>query len=206
MAQVLRLINRRVNRLTGNDFRDAGLTGGAGATSAPRMILRDATMEDVPALAKLGRDSFCAAFEHLYEPDDLKAFLEEVHSEKAVAEEVAGDDCIHRLAFDGEKLVGFCKMRVPSWYAKDTEAKNPIALGQLYTDPTRTGQGIGAALMDWAMAMARERGHDAIQLSVWSENYGAQKFYRRYGFEKTKDIEFWVGNHCDHEFLFEVRL
>ncbi|MEC8178679.1 MAG: GNAT family N-acetyltransferase, partial [Pseudomonadota bacterium] len=65
---------------------------------------------------------------------------------------------------------------------------------------------IGAALMDWAMAEARERGHDAVQLSVWSENFGAQRFYQRYGFAKIADIDFWVGNHRDDEFLYELRL
>lgn len=170
------------------------------------MILRPASLEDVPALAKLGNDSFCAAFAHLYDPADLNRFLEQVYSEKSVREEVEGPECIHRLAWDGDALTGYCKMRQPSWYAEDSDAANPIALGQLYTDPARTGEGIGAALMEWALAEARERGCDAIQLSVWSENYGAQKFYQRYGFGKIKDIEFWVGNHCDHEFLYELRL
>jgi ribosomal protein S18 acetylase RimI-like enzyme len=97
-------------------------------------------------------------------------------------------------------------MRRPSWYVEHSDAANPIALGQLYTDPTMTGRGIGAALMDWALSLAREDGHDAIQLSVWSENYGAQKFYQRYGFAKIADIDFWVGNHRDDEFLYELRL
>ncbi len=174
------------------------------------MILRPASLEDVPALAKLGNESFCAAFEHLYDPKDLNTFLEQAYSEKSVRAEVEAPEYIHRLACDGAEgdaaLIGYCKMQQPSPYASDSNAANPIALGQLYTDPARTGQGIGAALMDWALAEARERGCGAIQLSVWSENYGAQKFYQRYGFGKIKDIEFWVGNHCDHELLYELRL
>ena len=172
------------------------------------MILRPATLADTAALTALGRESFCAAFEHLYRPEDLAAFLEQVYSEPAVAEEIADDFCIHRLAWsdDGSRLLGYVKLRHPSWYEEDSDAKNPIALGQLYTQPDLTGQGIGAALMDWAIAEAKARGHDAIQLSVWSENHGAQKFYRRYGFAKIADIDFWVGDHRDDEFLYELRL
>ncbi len=169
-------------------------------------ILRPASLDDVPALAKLGRDSFRAAFEHLYRAEDLAMFLEEVYSEQAVAEEIADNRCIHRLAFDGKALTGFCKLRQPSWYADDSDAQNPIALGQLYTDPTRTGNGIGAALMDWAVAEARKRNCDAIQLSVYCENYGAQRFYERHGFTKTADITFQVGEQIDDEFLYELRL
>lgn len=168
-------------------------------------ILRPASLDDTAALAELGRSSFCAAFEYLYKPEDLAAFLEQVYSERAVAEEIADPAITHRLAEEDGALTGFVKMRSPSWYREDSDAANPIALGQLYTDPACTGQGIGAALMEWAIGHARHRGHDAIQLSVWAENYGAQRFYQRYGFAKIKDIEFWVGEQCDEEFLYELR-
>jgi len=173
---------------------------------APGMILRHATPADVPALASLGRESFCAAFETLYRPEDLATFLEQAYDEEVVAGEVAGPGCIHQLATDGAELIGYCKLKVPSGYAEHSDAANPITLGQLYTLPDRIGEGIGAALMDWAIAEARARGHDAIQLSVWSGNFGAQRFYQRYGFAKIADIDFWVGRQRDEEFLYELRL
>lgn len=83
---------------------------------------------------------------------------------------------------------------------------NAIELKQLYTDPARTGGGIGASLMDWALGEARAFRADEVQLSVWSENHGAQRFYARYGFTKIADIEFWVGDQCDAEFLFALML
>ncbi|NCP20246.1 MAG: GNAT family N-acetyltransferase [Erythrobacter sp.] len=170
------------------------------------MILRPATLADTAALATLGRESFCAAFAHLYRPEDLRAFLDRAYAEVEVAEEIADDRYIHRLADDGARLLGFVKMSAPSGYAEHSDAANPIALGQLYTQPDVTGKGIGAALMEWAIAESVARGHDAIQLSVWSENYGAQRFYQRYGFGKIADIDFWVGQQRDEEFLYEMRL
>ena len=107
---------------------------------------------------------------------------------------------------DAGALTGYCKLRQPSWYAEHSDARNPIAIGQLYCAPGRTGEGIGAALMEWALGEARARNCDAVQLSVWSENIGAQQFYRRYGFAKIADIDFWVGEQRDDEFLFELRL
>ena len=172
------------------------------------MLLRPATLEAGPSLATLGRESICAAFAHLYRREDLDAFLTQAYSPDAVTEEIADEHHIHRLAVgdDGGRLLGFVKMRVPSPYVEHSGAANPIALGQLYTQPDLTGQGSGAALMDWAIVEAVARGHDAIQLSVWSENAGAQRFYQRYGFAKIADIDFWVGTHRDDEFLFEKRL
>jgi len=172
------------------------------------MILRPASLSDAQNLAQLGRSSFCAAFEHLYRPQDLATFLEQAYSLEAVTAEIADPAITHRLAQDHADgpLTGFVKVKQPSGYQEHSDAANPLGLGQLYCDPARIGEGIGAALMDWALAEARTHQCGAIQLSVWSENYGAQRFYERYGFTKIADIGFWVGEQRDDEFLYELRM
>lgn len=170
------------------------------------MILRPATSADAPALAKLGAETFVAAFGHLYRPEDLAAFLAEVHNPEAVGAEIAGDECTHRLVEADGTLVAFCKLRHPTKFGAYTDARDPIELGQLYALPTHTGSGIGAQLMDWALGTARAGGHDAVLLSVYAENFGAQRFYQRHGFAKIADITFKVGNHIDPEFLYELKL
>jgi GNAT superfamily N-acetyltransferase len=170
------------------------------------MILRPATPADAPALAKLGADTFVAAFGHLYKPEDLAAFLAWVHTPEAVGAEIAGDDCTHRLVEMDGALVAFCKLRFPSKFAAYSDAHNPIELAQLYALPGYTGTGIGARLMDWALEVARDGAHDAILLSVYAENFGAQRFYQRYGFGKIADITFQVGDHLDPELLYELKL
>lgn len=169
--------------------------------------MRPATLEDVPALAALGRTSFTDAFGHLYRPEDLAAFLAEVHDERAVASEIAGAQCRHRLAVgeDGT-LLGYCKLRYPSKLGEVSHAVDPLELSQLYCAGMATGQGVGAALMEWALEQAILGGHDVIHLSVYSENFGAQRFYERYGFAKTADTTFKVGEQLDAEFLFEKPL
>jgi ribosomal protein S18 acetylase RimI-like enzyme len=170
------------------------------------MIFRPATPADAPALAKLGADTFVAAFGHLYRPEDLAAFLAEVHDEAAVAAEIAGDECTHRLVEHAGALVAFCKLRHPTKFGEYSDARDPIELGQLYALPGHTGHGIGAKLMDWALEIARAGGHDAVLLSVYAENFGAQRFYQRHGFGKIADITFRVGDHLDPEYLYELKL
>lgn len=170
------------------------------------MIFRPATPADAPALARLGADTFVAAFGHLYRPEDLAAFLAEVHDEAAVAAEIAGDECTHRLVEHAGALVAFCKLRHPTKFGDYTDARDPIELGQLYALPGHTGSGIGAKLMEWGLEVARAGGHDAVLLSVYAENFGAQRFYQRHGFAKIADITFKVGDHLDPEYLYELKL
>lgn len=170
------------------------------------MILRPASLDDAETLAALGRDSFVAAFGHIYQPSDLERFLRDAYAPEVIAREIAHPDRLYRLAIANGRLAGFCKLALASPYAAYSDAGRPIALGQLYTHPDLTGQGIGADLMQWTLEEARRRDADAIQLSVYSDNPGAQRFYARYGFTKIADVDFWVGNHRDDEFLYELRL
>jgi ribosomal protein S18 acetylase RimI-like enzyme len=166
------------------------------------MNLRPATPDDAPALSRLGTDSFVVKFGHLYSAENLANFLAGSHSEAKVAKEIADPALRVMLAEADGRLLGFCKLVMACGWPDHARGSAVIELKQLYTDPDATGQGIGAALMDWALAEAARFGADEIQLSVYSDNPGAQKFYARYGFEKVADIHFMVGEQRDEEFLF----
>ncbi len=164
-------------------------------------VLRPAEQNDIPALSRLCIDSFTAKFGHLYQRRDLTAFLDETYSPKAIDAELANPDRLFHLAEQRGALAAYCKLSLVCGFPEHARGAHVIELKQLYTDPALTGQGIGAALMDWALAEARARGADEMQLSVWSGNQGAQRFYARYGFVKVADVHFWVGAQRDDEFL-----
>ncbi len=166
------------------------------------LILRPATEADIPALSRVGIDSFVEKFGHMYNARDLATFLEEAHSPAALAAEMADPARLYRLAERDGALAGYCKLGLKCGFPEHARGQNVLELKQLYTAPGMTGGGIGKALMDWAMEEFAVRGADEVQLSVWSGNDGAQRFYERYGFEKVADITFRVGEQLDEEFLF----
>ena len=164
--------------------------------------LRPATPADVPALSRLAIDSFVAKFGDLYRPEDLATFLAEALEEPAIAAQLANRARLYRLAEADGQLLGFCKLGLACGFPEHARGSRVMELKQLYTAPDATGQGIGGALMDWAMAEFAARGADEVQISVYSENHGAHRFYQRYGFAKLADITFRVGEQLDAEFLF----
>lgn len=170
------------------------------------LVLRPATAADIPALARLGRESFVAKFGYLYRPQDLSAFLEEVHSEAGVAAELANPARLYCLAEREGALVAYCKLGLTCGWPDHARGARAMEIKQLYTAPDATGGGLGTALMDWALTELQARGADEAQLSVWSGNHGAQRFYARYGFAKVADITFNVGEQVDEEYLFAKRL
>lgn len=166
------------------------------------ITLRAATATDAAALSRLGTDSFVAAFGDMYRPDDLAVFLAQTKSETAIGDQIADPAGPIQLAIRGEKMLGYCRLGLDCGWPHFAQGSRAMELKQLYLDAAATGQGIGGLLMDWAIAECAARGADEIQLSVYSGNHGAQRFYARYGFEKVADVTFQVGQQIDHEFLF----
>lgn len=167
-------------------------------------VLREATPADIPALARLAQDTYVETFGHLYRPEDLAAFFDEVLSESAIAAEMGDPRVAYRVVEDAGHLIGYCKIgpvKVP------VEATEPaLELRQLYLRQSAQGLGLGDALMAWAMPEARDRGARVLYLSVYSDNHRAQRFYRRHGFQHGGEYRFMVGEQADHEFWWWRRL
>ena len=165
-------------------------------------ILRPATPADIPALSALAIDAFNAKFAALYSAQDLATFLSESLEEGPVAAELANPARVYQLAEVDGRLIGFAKIGLTCGFPEHARGLRVMELKQLYTAADATGMGIGSKLMDWAMDQFARAGADEAQISVYSENHGAHRFYERYGFEKVADITFKVGEQLDPEFLF----
>jgi len=161
---------------------------------------RTPTPADASALVALGRETFTATFGHLYPPEDLQTFLEEAHNPETIRTRLADPARRYRVAQAAGQMVGFCHLAPLKLPLHDQPAP-ALELSQLYVLPDWLGAGIGPALMDWALEQARGAGVRSLVLSVYSENYRAQRFYQRYGFEKYADYEFHVGRVVDAEYL-----
>lgn len=174
----------------------------------PLTHLRPATPADAEALSRLATDAFVAAFGHLYRPEDLTAFLGEYRSAERYRVDIADPATRIRIAEADGELAAYALVVLDHGFDERPEPRpaRPTYLSQLYCAPGKPGRGLGSTLMDWVIAEARASAADAIQLSVFNENFGAQRFYRRYGFEHVADGAFWVGAHRDDEFIYELAL
>ena len=164
-------------------------------------VIRRATPDDAPALAELGAVTFIEAFGQLYSPEDLQAFLEDSHSVAAYARALANPDYALWVAERDGRAIGYAQAGpcgLP--HADATPADGELK--RLYLLKSAQNGGIGAALFEQALAWLERDGPRTLWISVWSENYGAQRFYGRYGFEFAGEYEFIVGEQRDREFMY----
>lgn len=167
------------------------------------VIIRAARRNEAEMLSALGAKTFIETFGHFYKAEDLNAFLEKGHSVRVYNDLLANEEWMLWVAEkDGEALAycvaGPCTLPVPDM------PENSGELARLYILKDGQGMGLGARLLETALDWMRPR-FEHIYLSVYHENFRAQKLYSRFGFVKIHDYFYMVGNHADPEWLMELR-
>lgn len=168
-----------------------------------RIEIRVALPEDAEVLSALGRETFVATFGHLYEKRNLDAFLAKNHSRETYAGVLSDPEYGVWIAetADGEAIgyavAGPCSLPVPDMPAHSGE------LARLYLKKGVQGGGIGGRLLSVALEFLNDR-FEHVYLSVYAENFVAQKLYERFGFRKIHDYFYMVGDHADPEWIMEL--
>ncbi len=182
-------------------------------------MLRRATPEDAEALSTLASTCFRQTFGHLYAPDDLDRFIHEAYSPEVLRAELADPKRATWLLFlegseaeataserteaypaSEDKLIGYvtvCPAHLPHSEVKEGDGE----VQRLYLLREYQGGGRGSRMLEHALNWLEADGPRTLWIGVWSENYGAQKLYGRYGFTKVGEYSFMVGDHADREFI-----
>lgn len=165
---------------------------------------RDATADDAAAIAAFGRENWAATFANVgYSPEDLAAYLNKSFSADIQRAEIGNPELRYRLAFDAEGLVGFCLMGVQSLPVDEARS---LELHRLYVAERAKGAGVANTLMEDCIAWARAHDASALYLSVWENNFRAQRFYRRWGFADFSEWDFMVGKTADRDLIWRLAL
>jgi diamine N-acetyltransferase len=165
------------------------------------------TADDAAALSAMAEQAFTATFAHLYPPADLAVFLHDWMPVAKVTAQIVDPAYTIRLARDADGIIGYLKLgpidfALPGGQPGDAA----IELHHLYVLARGQGSGVAQALMDWALAEARARGARHIYLSVFVDNYRAQRFYTRHGFYEVGKNIFMVGTVADDDRIWRCDL
>ncbi|HVR81246.1 MAG TPA: GNAT family N-acetyltransferase [Luteimonas sp.] len=168
------------------------------------LAIRRAAIADADTLCRVASRTFTETFGHLYPDEDLQSFLRESYSSKAYARYLDDDAYAIWLLEDdneavGHALAGPCGLPHPEVMPDDGELK------RLYVLSDAQNGGWGSRLFQATLDWLEREGPRTLWISVWSENFGAQRFYARHGFEKVGEYEFPVGRVRDREFMFRRR-
>ena len=147
----------------------------------------------------VARQSFIDAFEKASEPESFKlyvetAFLPDVLRGELLDEKIA----IYFIKTRDGDTAGYVKLR---WDRSEEFFTNEKALElqRIYLLEKYWGKGLGKILLDYCEKYGLEHDFTWIWLVVWSENYGAIRFYEREGWAKFAFKDFQFGNEIHHD-------
>ncbi len=128
---------------------------------------------------------------HCHRNPDLAAHLRENLSE-ACFEKFLDED-VFLLAAIENRVVGYVQFGAVNMPV-ETASGADRELRRLYVHSDFQGRGVGTSLMKAALDHPQLTGAHNIYLDVWERNDGAQRFYRRYGFEAIGARDFAVAS------------
>lgn len=178
-------------------------------SGAPDWRLRDASPADAAAVADFAERCFRDTFARDNRPEDMDAYCAGAFGEARQRAEIEDPSLVTVLADDasgapntagGTALAGYLQLGAEA-ALPEIEAANPWELRRLYVDPGLKGAGLGAVLMDEALARSRAAGADVLWLGVWERNARAIRFYEKHGFREVGEHVFHVGSDPQRDLL-----
>lgn len=176
------------------------------------VILRRAIAADAAALALVGAATFLEAFTWMLPGADIVAHCAKNHTPEAYAAHLAKPDTRITLAVTGVDVpIGYAMLAMPELPSFDV-LPTDIELKRIYlfsrfrssATPVEGHPGIrtAQALMDAAIADARELGRTRLLLGTHEGNERAIGFYRRNGFSEAGTRTFTVGTQVCCDLIF----
>lgn len=169
------------------------------------LTIRLTAPDDVPALQRIAIDTQVDTFGAHNTEANMKAFLDEAYNLDKLGQELDEPGSHNYLAFVDSQLAGFMRLRLSS-EVEHLLGKNTLELQRLYVDKSFHGQGVGAAMMHEAMAVAKAGRYEWIWLGVWERNFKAQEFYKRWGFDRFSEHIFQMGDDPQTDWLLKRRV
>lgn len=143
--------------------------------------IRQALAADAQILTELGIKTFKETFSKDNRKEDMDAYLSETFSVEKQLREILDPNRMIAIAWSDNQAAGFFHL-LKSKPDPCVHGVRPIELLRLYVDSRFQGKGVGFALMEKAIQIAREEDFQTLWLGVWERNFRAQDFYKKFGF------------------------
>jgi len=169
------------------------------------IVVREAHVDDIPEIRQVAISTYQDTFAESNTPENMNAYFKEAYDLQKLTDEFSEINSKLFLACEDDKIIGFARLREYG-EVRELLGDNTIELHRLYVLTEAQGKSVGKLLMRASLNYAHEKKYDWIWLGVWEQNFKAQKFYRKWGFEKFSDHIFWMGEDAQTDWLLKKKL
>lgn len=152
-------------------------------------------------LTAISRETFYDTFHTQNSKENMSLFLEKNFTQETIAQEYRNSHNHFFFAKLDGQVAGYIKLTEnnPQKYGFNSS----LEIARLYAVTSRMGMGIGKAMMQFSLSMAKKLQKKTIWLGVWEHNDRAIQFYKKFGFEKFSQHIFMLGDDPQNDWLMK---
>jgi ribosomal protein S18 acetylase RimI-like enzyme len=156
--------------------------------------VRVATPADAGLLARTAERMFRDAFAPSNDAAQMDAYCAEHYGEAIQRAELEQPEIRVLLVEEDDGVIAYAQLRVSA----------PVSeVWRFYVDRAQHGRGIAQQLMAASLDALRAAGATRVSLAVWEHNPRAIAFYRKCGFEVTRQQPFVLGTEVQTDLVME---
>lgn len=164
---------------------------------AQNISIRPVQSNEATVLQALGASTFRETFETQNSKENLEAYLSKSFALSNVKAQLKALESEFYFAVVDEEILGYLKLNT---------SEKGLEIERIYVRQTAQGTGIGKAMFELSLSLAKTRKAEWLWLGVWQENIKAIEFYKRQGMEVFDTRTFQLGNDPQDDFLMRMRL
>lgn len=169
------------------------------------ILIQPVQHDELEMLAEIGRKTFIETFADGNNPDDLTDYIRRAFSIDRLRAEMQNSGSSFYFAKTDNEIAGYLKLNVGIAQTENIEG-HTLEIERIYVTARTQGAGIGKALFDFALDIAKQAQAEALWLGVWEANPKAIKFYERQGFIPFGEHEFRIGKDIQRDILMRLDL
>lgn len=159
------------------------------------MLIRKATIQDIPVLERVIIDSFLVPHGHAAPEDYINDYISRNFNSIKIEEEILDTNNQFFVLEYEKQIVGFSKVLF-NYENENITPKNVTKMERIYLLKEFYGLGLGKKLFKFNVEFAKKNNQKGMWLHVWIENTRAIQFYQKMGMTSVGYYDFPVSK--DH--------
>jgi ribosomal protein S18 acetylase RimI-like enzyme len=150
------------------------------------ITISQATIKDIPLIQNIAHKTWPITYGSILSKAQLDYMMELMYSDESLLEQFKVKPFFF-LAYEGDSCLGFTSCEPNYLNTKVTR------IHKIYIIPEAQGKGVGKALVEKVISIAKENQSEVISLNVNKFNK-AVSFYKKIGFEIVSEEDLDIGN------------
>ena len=167
--------------------------------------IKKVEITDVDTLLSFSKKTFYEFFDHLNEPANMEAYSSVAFTVQNMLDQLNNPDSEFYFAILDGEVAGYLKLNFNEAQTEYKD-KNALEVERIYVSGEHHGKKIGKQLLDFAIAIAKNKQFDYVWLGVWEDNNNALGFYKHNVFEVCGNHEFLLGDDRHTDLLMKQNL